>query len=371
MLLSIALLLVVLLAHTLARPAHAPANAGSIEIQFQYPLSTLGQRRLFVRGSRNGLSWSSGVLLDHVDTNIWTTAISYSVDDVGATLEFKALVEDAIWQIGSNSKIVFPAITTSPSPKNATRLLSGVVQAFPWFFMQMGNYGYVRHVYSPQLRNYRDLVVYTPPSYSENYLKKYNVLYMHDGQNLFNASTSFAGVAWQCQDTVNALVNEGSMEEVIIVGIDNTVNRTDELTYSYDASEKAGGHGNLYLDFIEQTVFGVVATWFRVQPGAMPAILGSSLGGLISCYAGYTRAAYSRAGCMSSSFWWNNEDFNNVILAQSAVGKGTVFYIDSGNAGVDNDDVVQTHTVAEHVLALGWQLNTSLFYYVDQGGQHR
>lgn len=93
-------------------------------------------------------------------------------------------------------------------------------------------------------------------------------------------------------------------------------------------------------------------------------ILGSSLGGLISCYAGFTRpTVYGRAGCMSSSFWWNNEDFNNVILRKHGRVPVT-FYLDSGNAGTDNDDETQTITVRNHFASLGYTLDEDLFYYL-------
>ncbi len=111
---------------------------------------------------------------------------------------------------------------------------------------------------------------------------------MHDGQNLFNASTSFGGIAWNCQNTVDALVYQGQMDEIIIVGVDNTgADRTDEYTYSKDPTVGAGGKGDIYLNFLEETVLPLVNGSLRVnaQLGKI-GILGSSLGGLISCYAG-------------------------------------------------------------------------------------
>jgi predicted alpha/beta superfamily hydrolase len=153
-------------------------------------------------------------------------------------------------------------------------------------------------IYSPQLNNTRDVIVYTPPSYYENTLKEVqNVLIMHDGQNLFNDSTSFAGISWRCQDTVNEQVVEGNMEEVLIVGVYNTPDRLDEYTYSYDPCYQknllgqcvgGGGKGDLYLDFLVETLQPWVAPQFRFPPSdrANFGILGSSLGGLISCYAG-------------------------------------------------------------------------------------
>uniref|UniRef100_A0A6B2LF31 Esterase n=1 Tax=Arcella intermedia TaxID=1963864 RepID=A0A6B2LF31_9EUKA len=221
------------------------------------------------------------------------------------------------------------------------------------------------------MQNYRDLVIYTPPSYYENTFKKdYPVLFMHDGQNLFNDSTSFGGRSWRCQDTVNRLVVTGDMDEIIIVGIDNTVNRTDELTYSYDPSVQAGGNGDAYLDFVENTVLPFVEQTYRVSKSNR-GILGSSLGGLISCYAGWTRSTYSVVGCMSSSFWWNDEDFLNTILTKPKQSPSNVlFYLDSGDSGPDNDDMTQTIAVTQKLQSLGFTLNNNLFYFLDKGGQH-
>jgi len=220
-------------------------------------------------------------------------------------------------------------------------------------------------------------VIYTPPSYSENTLKTItNVLVMHDGQNLFNASTSFGGIAWMCQDTINALVVEGVIDEVLIVGVYNTDDRTNEYTYSYAADcgcpKGAGGLGDLYLDFLYDQVVPFVQKNYRVETTTENlAILGSSLGGLISCYAGWTRpGSWSLAGCMSSSFWWNNEDFNMLILNSSMPQESIKIYLDSGNAGPDRDDVVQTRQVRDHIESLGFVLNRTVFYYLDIGGQH-
>lgn len=234
---------------------------------------------------------------------------------------------------------------------------------------------------------------------------------MHDGQNLFNASTSAFGTAWMCQDTVNSLVTNGQMREIIIVGVDNGgANRTYELTYSIDPTVGTGGGLDLYLDFVEQTVMPLMMDRYRIDASAsastgksMPTggtpsavttpseasasaplnnrwdILGSSLGGLASCYALYTRPSiYGFAGCMSSSFWWNSEDFNNTVIPDHAVPLGAI-YVDSGNAGPDDDDVVQTQTVRDHLESIGFPLQAtadrslgarSLGYYLQQGGQH-
>lgn len=72
---------------------------------------------------------------------------------------------------------------------------------------------------------------------------------MHDGQNLFEDAKSAFG-AWKIQNTLNEQIATGAIQEVIVVGVWNTNNRNNEYTYSYDKTEKFGGKGDLYLDFL-------------------------------------------------------------------------------------------------------------------------
>jgi len=295
-----------------------------------------------------------------------------------ASGQFKVLIGDSAWEIGSNHDINLQPLWSAYNASAAS------VEIFPWFGQQAGSYEVSQPaLFSPQLQNFRPIVVYTPPSYSENPYKRYNVLIMHDGQNLFNASTSSFGTAWQCQGTLDSLVAQGDMQELVVVGVYNTMNRTYEYTYSEDPTVQDGGGGDAYLDFLESSVYPWVQTTYRVFPlvpgtgenAARWSMVGSSLGGLLSCYAGWTRPnIYGQVGCMSSSFWWNSEDFNNTVMEHPpSVGPATpdvIFYLDSGNAGPDNDDVVQTHTVFEHLKSDGYQLNSTLYYYTQPGGQH-
>jgi len=91
-------------------------------------------------------------------------------------------------------------------------------------------------VYSPQLQNERHLLVYLPPSYGSG--QRYPVLYMHDGQNLFDRATSFVG-EWRVDETMEQLAAEGL--EAIVVGIPNAGNaRRDEYSPFYDKRHRAG-----------------------------------------------------------------------------------------------------------------------------------
>jgi predicted alpha/beta superfamily hydrolase len=162
---------------------------------------------------------------------------------------------------------------------------------------------------------------------------------------------------------------------VIVVGIWNTNDRTNEYTYSYDPAYKFGGKGDLYLDFIQQELEPIVRQkWFpnRVKLGGY-SIGGSSLGGLISCYAMYKRSDFfANAICMSSSFWWNSEDFTNKVLTNS-YNNNTKVYLDSGDAGDSQDGKNQTLTVKAHMEKIGYAnggKDENLWYYLDKGGQH-
>mmetsp|Transcript_30484 Transcript_30484/g.76526 ORF Transcript_30484/g.76526 Transcript_30484/m.76526 type:complete len:414 (-) Transcript_30484:86-1327(-) len=354
--------------------ATTPATASNVAdhrtllVRVLYPEAQLQGGQLYLRGDGLGLSWDSGKLLRQVSADVWEMTLFYSAQsDAGQLLQVKPLVGDRVWKLGANDMIQLPA-----DGANATQ-----VDLYPWFYSTHGEYHVSeKALFSPQLLNYRHLVVYTPPSYFENTLQVMrHVLLMHDGQNLFNASTSFGGVPWDCQNTVDALVMQGRMAEVLLVGVYNTPDRLDEYTYSYDPSVGAGGKGDLYLDFLEQQILPYIRSFYRVREDqASLGVLGSSLGGLISCYAGWTRPdVYSRAGCMSSSFWWNSQDFNSTVIpSHPAPTSNLTFYLDSGTCCLDsgNDDFVQTRTVRNHMERLGFSMDQNLYYYVDQGGRH-
>jgi hypothetical protein len=136
--------------------------------------------------------------------------------------------------------------------------------------------------YMPQLDRYRRIWVYLPPDYEETE-DHYPVIYMHDGQNLFDASTSFVG-EWEVDETLNDLFDEG-YKVPIVVGIDNGgTERINEYTPWVNPGY-GGGQGNLYLEFIVETLKPHIDQYYRTLPGRdHTAIWGSSLGGLISQY---------------------------------------------------------------------------------------
>ena len=179
-------------------------------------------------------------------TDTWWTTTSSTGD-----VELKPLVDDATWSTGGN--YIVKAGTT--------------VDIYPFFGASVGRLVQVNNFYSPQLRNYRSLIIYLPPSYSENIFKRYPVLYMHDGQNIFQASTAFGGVEWGVDETANRLVQYGLMDETLIVGIYNTgANRIYEYTPCCDPTYGGGG-ANLYERFVIDTVKPWIDSRYRTLTG--------------------------------------------------------------------------------------------------------
>lgn len=154
------------------------------------------------------------------------------------------------------------------------------------------------------LENRRDVAVYLPPGYDEE-TARYPVLYMQDGQNAFDPATAYAGVDWGLARTCDRLIAAGEMEPVIIVAPYNTPSRLDEYTPVADAGD-GGGNGDAYGRFLSDELKPFVDAKFRTRPeAANTAIMGSSLGGLISLHLALTRSdVFSRAAALSPSLWW-------------------------------------------------------------------
>ena len=159
----------------------------------------------------------------------------------------------------------------------------------------------LERVWSPQLRNRRSVDVYLPWSYPSG--RRYPVVYMQDGQNLSDPSTAFAGT-WDLDAVLDRLSAAGL--ETIVVGVHHA--GEDRLAeYSpFPDRRHGGGDGDAYLEFLTTTLKPRIDRMFRSEPGReATAILGSSMGALVSLYA-YFRfpSVFGRAAAMSPSIWF-------------------------------------------------------------------
>jgi predicted alpha/beta superfamily hydrolase len=164
----------------------------------------------------------------------------------------------------------------------------------------------INDFFMPQLRRNRRIWVYLPLDYKRSE-KHYPVIYMHDGQNLFDRMTSYSG-EWQVDETMNLLQAQGDFG-AIVVGIDNGgINRLNEYS-PWRNSNYGGGEGDLYVDFIVQTLKPYIDNHYRTMPKReTTGMIGSSMGALISMYAGLKYPdVFSKLGIFSPSFWFGNQ----------------------------------------------------------------
>lgn len=210
-------------------------NAPNTHIVVRYPKANLQSSLISIRGSGCGLTWNKGAILQQSGTDQWSVDLTCTKS---TPVEVKIL-EDTNWMMGHN----FMFTPTSDTPTT--------YEIFPSFHPRINPVMDTSAVSSKLLNNSRLCSIYYPPSYYDNPYKQYPLLIMHDGQNLFEDSKSAFG-AWHIQDTLNQMIPQGNIQELIVVGVWNTANRNNEYTYSYDKTEKFGGKGDLYLDFIEQ-----------------------------------------------------------------------------------------------------------------------
>jgi predicted alpha/beta superfamily hydrolase len=155
--------------------------------------------------------------------------------------------------------------------------------------------------YMPQLNRHRRIWIYLPESYATS-RKKYPVLYMHDAQNLFDDASSFSG-EWGIDEALDTLGK--SMDECIVVGIDNGGEKRLNEYSPYDMERYGKGEGDQYVDFLVKTLRPYINKNFRTKRcGKHNYIAGSSMGGLISLYAilKYPKK-FGGAGVFSPALW--------------------------------------------------------------------
>jgi predicted alpha/beta superfamily hydrolase len=321
----------------------AQPQAGATTVRVHY---AAGKEVIQIRADKGAAGWSQGVpaSLDAGPLNVWT----FTWPDALGDIQMKpALGADKV-SIGGVYKLAAGA----------------TLDIYPFFGPPFGKVTIVKDFASPQLDNKRALRIYLPPSYQENAAKRYPVLYMHDGQNLFDAKTASFGVEWGVDETINRLVATGVMDEVIVVGIDSTPDRIPEYTPCCDP-KYGGGRLGAYDAFIVETVKPWVDRTYRTLPGKeTTAIMGSSLGGLASVLIAQRHPdIFSKAGGVSGAFWWNN----GMALASVPERVPVKFYID---AGTRDDGLVETAKMRDAMLAKGYREADDLMFYKAEGARH-
>lgn len=188
----------------------------------------------------------------------------------------------------------------------------------------------------PQLHGRaRRVWLYLPPGYSEGKHRRYPVLYLQDGQNVFDEATAFAG-EWGVDETLNQLAASGQDPSIcIVVGVDNGGDRRlDEYSPWVNAEYKKGGEGDAYADFLALTLKPYLDAHYRTRPDAAhTAIAGSSMGGLIALYTGlkYPRV-FGRVGVFSPAIWFAKDSLLAYERRYRPAPRASRFYFVAGPA---------------------------------------
>ena len=192
--------------------------------------------------------------------------------------------------------------------------------------------------------------LYLPPDYTTS-TEKYDVIYMHDGQNLFDNRTSFVG-EWRIDETLNELY-KNTGKSFIVVGIENGGEKRIEEYTPWTNEKYGGGKGTIYINFLVNELKPFIDKKYRTKPAAEnTAIIGSSLGALISFYGGLKHPeVFGKIGALSPSFWFSNKVVK--FAEENGNQKNTRLYLLAG----DKEEaimVTDTENMAERLLDIGF-----------------
>lgn len=235
-------------------------------------------------------------------------------------------------------------------------------------------------VCSTALGNCRNVSAYLPRGYRDpaNASRHYPVIYMHDGQNVFDDhDCCFGHTGWEVNVAIDQDVAAGAIGEVIVVAADNTADRNNE----YGWTIAAGGVMETFMAFQVETIQPTAEAVLRIDP-ARRFVVGSSLGGLVSmrlalAYPG----TYAGAGAVSGAFWPGQDDGTALRDVLPSIGKQPLaVYLDHGGTAADGGDgYADSIEIRDLMVGLGWVRATSpdcalgpdaLCYYHEPGATH-
>lgn len=229
----------------------------------------------------------------------------------------------------------------------------------------------VQKFHSEILPDDRAISVYLPPQYLEQKERRFPVLYLQDGQNLFDGRTSYiVGRTWNAHTTADRLTQEGLIEPVILVGIANTgLRRMAEYTPTRDF-KMGGGEGRSYGRMLIEELKPLIDRSCRTLPEAKNTALGgSSLGGLVSLYLGFAHPdVFGKLAVMSPSLWWDHRSILNAINQQQRK-PDLKIWLDMGTAEGARH-LRDADMLDELLLRRGWKSGIDLAYVKAHGAVH-
>jgi predicted alpha/beta superfamily hydrolase len=360
------------------------SDGGQATVRVHYPAAG---HTITIRGSASDVGWTQGQPTTASDPDTFT----YTFLSLSSPIEWKPLLDDATWARGPNYHV-------APGQ---------VIDVWPHFTSTQGHVEVLFTTFhSNVLNNDRKIYAYLPASYDENTAAHYPVVYMHDGQNLWaaypndafgatwNVDTAFDGAAetgvcssasvvgWGAQPLGGSPVTCTSdndcpsgecrtFPEAIVIGVGNTSDRIYEYTPTTDPTTPGGGGADGYLQMLVTELKPVVDTMRRTRPDVASTVMaGSSLGGLVTAYAGLKHPdVFGMVGEFSPSSWWNNDVIvDDVKTTTPAPARPLVVYVDSGEG--DADDQSDTDMLAAAYLSLGYVDGKNFRHVMQPGAIH-
>ena len=242
-----------------------------------------------------------------------------------------------------------------------------------------GNFRFHVDFHSQYLPDDRHVIVYLPPDYEFALDRRYPVLYFHDGQNVFDADTSFGGVEWRADETAEALIREGEIVPLIMVGIYNAgTSRIHEYTPTCGPFGSSDGKASLYARMIFEELKPFIDGEYRTLEGPeYNGMAGSSLGGLVTLYIGMSRPdVFGKLAVMSPSVWWDHGAILQIVHDLSPPRNyprpRPRIWLDMGTEeGARPRRMVRDARMLRDLLVKrGWKLEEDLIYFEDEGAGH-
>jgi predicted alpha/beta superfamily hydrolase len=226
------------------------------------------------------------------------------------------------------------------------------------------------------LGNRRDVLVYLPREYQRSRTRRYPVLYLHDGQNVFDAATSFAGVEWGADETAYRLTAAKLIEPLIIVAVANTgedrIHEYAPTAACLDALKRMQSKGSLrsYGRFLIEELKPFIDRKYRTKREAeFTGLGGSSLGGLATLVLGLWFPNYfTRLAVLSPSIWWDDCAIYKIVDALDETAKPPLkIWLDTGTR---EEGWERARELRDRLVDKGWRLHDDLLYLEADGSDH-
>jgi predicted alpha/beta superfamily hydrolase len=211
--------------------------------------------------------------------------------------------------------------------------------------------------------------VYVPPGYGSS-KDRYPVLYMQDGQNLFDPTTAFGGQDWLADITADELILRGEIKPIIMVGVYNAgVRRISEYTPTRDRRSRKGGKGDRYAEMLAREVKPFIDKQYRtLRSAADTGVCGSSLGGLVALQAGLLLPrVFGNVTAMSPSVWWDDRAILNLVRRFRFATRPRL-WVDMGTAE-SASGIEDARALCEVLIERGWS-DVNLTYREYEAAGH-